>query len=140
MTTTEHTIVAGFSVQLDGFDLGMWTEVSLGGMSLAVEPQREGGATAVVHQLRGQLTFETIKLSRVVTDGTQSIGTWFRSQALEARRMHGEIVVYSSTGKTLQRWEFIDAMPVRWTIPTMRSGDYASVVETLEIAHQGFVD
>ena len=133
-------IVAGFSVRLDDLDLGMWTEVALGGMSLAIEPQKEGGSAGIVHQLRGQLTYESIKLSRVVTDGTRSIGSWFRTQARAARRMHGEIVVYASSGRPMQRWNFIEAMPVKWTIPAMRSGDRAAIVETLEIAHQGFVD
>ena len=140
MTATGYAVVAGFSVKLDGLDLGMWTEVALGGMTLAIEERKEGGASSVVHQLRGQLQYEPIKLSRVVTDATSSIGSWFRGQAGETRRMHGEIVVYASSGEPMQRWSFIEAVPVRWTIPAMRSGDLAAVVETLEIAHQGFVD
>ena len=133
------SVVSGFSVKLDNLDLGMWSEVTLGGMTLAIEPLQEGGSYGVVHQLRGQIQYESIKLSRVVTGGQTTVG-WFRSQAREAKRMHGEIVVYSSDGQPLQRWNFIEAIPVRWTIPTMRSGDLAAIVETLEIAHQGFVD
>lgn len=133
------TVVTGFSVRLDDLDLGMWTEAALGTMTLSVTPQKEGGTTSVVHQLRGHIEYETIKLSRVV-DGTSSIGSWFRKQAAEARRMHGEIVVYGPGNQWVQRWNFIEAMPVRWSIPTMRSGDNGLIVETLEIAHQGFVD
>jgi phage tail-like protein len=132
-------VVAGFSVKLDDLDLGMWTEVALGGMSLAIEPRKEGGTSGIVRQLRGQIQYDTITMSRVMTDGA-SMMAWFRGQARETRRMHGEIVVYASSGQPLQRWSFIEAVPLRWTIPTMRSGDLAAVVETLEIAHQGFVD
>jgi phage tail-like protein len=132
-------VVVGFSVKLDDLDLGMWSEVTLGGMSIAVEPKKEGGTSSVVHQLPGQLEYESIKLSRVMTDGVPLMG-WFRKQAQETRRMHGEIVVYASSGQPIQRWNFIDAIPVRWTIPTIRSGDQAAIVETLEIAHQGFVE
>lgn len=133
-------VVTGFSVRLDDLDLGMWTEVTLGGMSLSIEPQKEGGSTGVVHQLRGPLQYEPIRLSRILGQGSASIGTWFRTQATEARRMHGEIVVYGANGERVQRWGFIEAIPIRWSVPTMRSGDQAVVVETLEIAHQGFVD
>ena len=132
-------VVSGVSVKLDDLDLGMWSEVTLGGITLALEPVQEGGSYGTVHQLRGQLQYETIKLSRVVTGGL-SAGAWFRGQAREAKRMHGEIVVYASDGRPLQRWNFIEAIPIRWAIPTMRSGDLAAIVETLEIAHQGFVD
>ncbi|HWL34884.1 MAG TPA: phage tail protein [Frankiaceae bacterium] len=132
-------VVAGFSVKLDDLDLGMWTEVALGGMSITIEQRPDGGASGTVHQLRGQIEYDKITLSRVMTDGA-SMMAWFRKQARETRRMHGEIVVYASTGQPLQRWSFIEAIPVRWTIPPMRSGDLAAVVETLEIAHQGFVD
>jgi phage tail-like protein len=132
-------VVAGFSVKLDDLDLGMWTEASLGGMTLAIEPRQEGGASGIVHQLRGQIKYDTIRLSRVMTDGA-SMMAWFRGQAGETRRMHGEVVAYAASGRPVQRWSFIEAIPVRWTIPTIRSGDLAAVVETLEIAHQGFVD
>jgi phage tail-like protein len=132
-------IVAGFSVKLDDLDLGMWTEASLGGMSLAIEPRQEGGASGIVHQLRGQITYDMIRLSRVMTDGA-SMMAWFRRQAGETRRMHGEVVVYAASGRPVQRWSFIEAVPVKWSIPTIRSGDLAAVVETLEIAHQGFVE
>lgn len=138
--TAPANVVAGFSVRLDDLDLGMWTEATLGGMTLVVSPQKEGGSSTVVHQLRGNLEYDSIKLSRVVTDGNASIGAWFRTQARETRRMHGEIVLYGAGGAWLQRWSFIEAMPVKWSIPTLRSGDSTPLVETLEIAHQGFVE
>ena len=147
--TVTSNIVSGFSVRLDDLNLGMWTEASLGGMTLVVTPQKEGGSSSVVRQLRGDLKYEQIKLSRVVTDeypavgGAASIGDWFRTQAREARRMHGEIVLYGwwrDAWVPVQTWNFIGAIPVRWSIPTMRSGDLTPIVETLEIAHEGFIE
>jgi phage tail-like protein len=139
MTVTDPMIAAAFSARLDTVDLGMWTEVDLGGIEMTMEQREEGGDNLTVHQLPGRLKYNNIKLTRGVNVDTPKIGTWLRQIAGQVTRSNGEIVAYSMEGTRLLEWHFVGAVPVRWTIPPLVAGDSKAITESLEIAHQGFV-
>lgn len=136
---SDPIVAVNFSARLDNIDLGMWSEVDLGGVELTMEERFEGGDNLTVHQLPGRLKYQNIKLIRPLNVDTPKIGKWFRDIAGQVTRMPGEIVAYDTTGIQLLRWNFLGAVPVRWTLPSLGADMNKAATESLEIAHQGFV-
>ncbi|MGH9129658.1 MAG: phage tail protein [Acidimicrobiales bacterium] len=133
-------VVCYFSVTLDHQSLGEWTDVELGGVSVAVEQVEEGGNQGFAYQLPGRLQFQPIKLTRVMDSSTSQVAEWFSGMTGAIKRSTGQIVAYNTLSKPVLSWSFIEAIPVRWTLPTLSAKDASSAAtESLEIAHQGFV-
>lgn len=136
---TDAIVTCYFGVTIDGKNLGRWTEVDLGGVDVAVESIEEGGNAGFVYQLPGRLSYQHIKLTRVVDASTAHVAAWFASMTGGITRTTGEVVAYDTQGKAVISWKFIDAIPVRWSLPTLKADGPQAFTETLEIAHQGFV-
>jgi phage tail-like protein len=146
MVTTGTPITLGdslvscfFSVALDGHSLGNWTEVELGGVEVDVESLEEGGNQGFAYRLPGRLKYANIKLSRVMDTSTSQVAAWFSGMTGAVKRTHGQIVAYSPALEPLITWTFVEAIPVHWTLPTLSAKDPNGAIESLEIAHQGFV-
>lgn len=137
---SDPIIACYFSARIDQVDLGLWTQVELGGVELTMEQHEEGGDNLLVHQLPGRLKFQNIKLTRVVSRDTQKIGAWFRNMAGRVTRTPGQIVAYDRELSKLIEWNFLGAVPVRWSLPSLSTDGNKAATESLEIAHQGFVD
>lgn len=135
----DSLVTCFFSVTLDGHSLGNWTEVELGGVEVGVEAIEEGGNQGFAYQLPGRLKFNNIKLSRVIDTSTSQVAAWFSSMTGAVKRTTGQIVAYDAALKPLLTWKFIEAIPVRWSLPTLSAKDASSATESLEIAHQGFM-
>ena len=58
----------------------------------------------------------------------------------EVKRHNVSIILMNSAGQDKWRWEFQDAFPVRWSGPDLRAGSAEVAIETLELAHRGFMD
>ncbi len=128
-----------FTVTLDGHALGSWTSCELGGVQVDMEQIEEGGNQGFAYQLPGRLKYQNIKLSRLMDSSTNEVAKWFSSLCGAVRRTTGQIVAYSTDNKPVVTWDFIGAVPVSWSLPALSSGDPSPAVESLEIAHQGFV-
>lgn len=138
-TLPDAIVSCDFGVTLDGKNLGRWTEVDLGGLDVAVETLEEGGNAGFIHQLPGRLNYQHIKLTRIVDPSTSLVAAWFASMTGAIKRTTGEIVAYDTERKPAISWKFIDAIPVRWTLPTLGVDGPKGWTEVLELAHQGFV-
>lgn len=132
-------VTAYFGAVLDGRSIGSWTEVELGGVAVDVEELEEGGNGAFVYQLPGRIRYDHIKLSRVMDHSTSEVAAWFASMTGAVRRTTGQIVAYDTCNRPALTWKFVDAIPVRWSLPKLGVDSPAVVVESLEIAHHGFV-
>jgi phage tail-like protein len=55
-------------------------------------------------------------------------------------RANVSIVLMDETGQDKWRWNFRDAYPVKWSGPDLRAGTAEVAVETLELAHRGFLE
>jgi len=136
---SDPLIAAFFSVKLDGRDLGNWTQVELGGAEITLDQQEEGGNHLYVHQLPGRIKYQNIKLTRFVNTETTKIANWFSSMVGSVTRTNGEITAYGRDLQPMAIWNFIGAVPVRWSLPSLGVDNNKAATESLEIAHQGFV-
>ena len=135
-----------FLFEVDGVEIGIFSEVSGLELSVDVVTYEEGGENGYVHKLPGRMKWPNIVLSRGITDSDalfewvrKSSGDDFAANGNKLTRCTGAITVMGTTGdERLRAWELADAFAVRWTGPRLEVGGNDHLKEELEIAHQGF--
>jgi phage tail-like protein len=129
-----------FEVKIDGVEIGSFTACE--GLSAEYEifEYQEGGLNAYVHRLPGRLMYSTIKLTRPVDETSGSLAAWFSRQQQSVERKTASITAFDAKGNQLARWNLAGLYPARWTGPTFSSDGGAVAKETLELAHNGFLE
>lgn len=135
---------ATFLVEVDGMNIGRFSEVSGLQVEVEVETYNEGGVNGFVHHLPGRMVWPNLVLKRGVT-WDDNLLVWFHQTTGDQFANEGKVVrtsaavtMISSTGKRLRSWDLVDAVPVRWTGPTFAASAEEQPVEELEVAHHGF--
>lgn len=136
---------ATFIFEVDGVEIGRFSEVSGLAVELDVEEFVEGGEAGFVHKLPGRLTWPNLVLKRGVTNDDnllgwmhKSVGDGMTSRKGKATRTTAALSLVGLNAKRLRTWSFEDAIPVRWTGPTFAATSTDMAEEELEIAHHGF--
>lgn len=115
----------------------VFTELS--GLEVEIEVQNweEGGTNDHVHRLPGRAKVSDITLRNGVTT-SNDLWRWM-SEVLQGtfNRKNITIALVDNKGKTIQKWEFVKAIPVKWTGPQLKSDQSAIAIQSLVLAHQG---
>jgi phage tail-like protein len=142
MTETKAPGLAlSFDVQIDGVPIASFTGCSgLGAQYEAFEWQ-EGGDNGTVARLPARLSYDNVRLTRSVDPDSGKLAAWFSQQQMTPERRTAVIRLYDGNRSMVASWTLEAAWPVRYTGPTLSTGPDGNVaaVETLELAHQGFV-
>ncbi len=129
------TAPSHFRVQTEGRTVGWFSEASGLSAEYEVVEHQEGGAP-VPTKLRGRLKYPNLVLKRgVVAD--DALLAWFTTVQGVGARPSVSLEMLDPTGKPTRRWTFREAVPVKWTGPTLAAGGSTAATETLEIAHHG---
>ncbi|MBX6771396.1 MAG: phage tail protein [Chloroflexi bacterium] len=140
--TADPYYAAKFWVEIQGITQAYFTECS--GLTAETEIQEyaEGGLNDFVHKLPGRTKFSNVVLKRGWVD-SDDLWKWY-SQVIAGKiqPQNVSIILYENTvnspGPEKARWNLINAFPVKWQGPEFRADGTAVLVETLELAHQGF--
>lgn len=134
-----------FLFEVDGVQIGMFSEISGLEVNIEVATYTEGGENGFVHQLPGRMSWPNILLKRGVTNSdalfdwvNKTAGTGFADNGNKLTRSSGAITVIGSNGSRLRTWQLQDAFAVRWSGPRFMAGSSDSLDEELELAHHGF--
>lgn len=134
-----------FLIEVDGVEIGRFTEVSGLSVEVEVEPLVEGGQNHFAHQLPGRMTWPTITLARGVTKSDnlfewlgKTSGDGFAGAGNKLARSSAAITLLSPDGERLRSWEVTEAFPVKWNGPSFAASSTETAAEQLEIAHHGF--
>lgn len=126
-----------FLVEIDGITRAGFRECS--GLDTSASPieYREGDDAPTMQKLPGLITYGNITLSRGMTSDDE-LWRW-RTSVVEgkAQRKNGSIILMDHAGSEVQRWNFREAWPTRWTGPSLNATSNEVAVEQLEIAHEG---
>jgi phage tail-like protein len=130
-----------FLVEVGGLVTGGFREVT--GLEGTIETQEygEGGQNGYVHQLAGRARFSNLVLSHGLTDIDTLYG-WFDLTVQGIIRRHNLTIVLMDRDWTvpLMWWDVYDALPVKWSGPSLNAQDGDRVaVESLELTHRGVV-
>ena len=136
---------ATFLFEVDGVEIGRFSEVSGLQVDVAVEEVEEGGQNSFVHKMPGRMTWPHITLKRGVTQNdtlitwlNRSSGEQFAANSSSLERSTAAITLLDAAGNRLRAWEFDGAFPVKWTGPSFAAGSSDHAAEEIEIAHHGF--
>jgi phage tail-like protein len=129
-----------FQVLIDDAVIGAFAECSGLTVEYDIMEYQEGGEQRFVHKLRGGLKYPNLVLKRGVTY-EDTLVQWFfdRSDDREQGRGNVTLNLLGDDGAQVRSWSFASAFPVKWSGPSFSAKSTNVATETLEIAHQGFV-
>jgi phage tail-like protein len=138
-------VASRFLFEVDGVEIGVFTEVQGLELKLDVEEYSEGGENSFVHKLPGRMSWPHIVLKRGVTDSdalfswvNKSAGDGFSANGNKLTRSTGAITIINSAGARERAWEITEVFAVRWTGPNFDASSGQPLQEELELAHHGF--
>jgi phage tail-like protein len=130
-----------YQVMLDDEQtIGAFAECSGLSAEYDVFEYAEGGQHGFVHKFRGGLKFPNVVLKRGVTYETAFLDWFMNTDKIDrANRGNVTLILLGDDGEQVRSWSFASAFPVKWTGPNFNSKSNNIAMESLEIAHQGFV-
>ena len=133
-----------FLFEVDGLEIGQFSEVSGLSVEVQVESVEEGGENQFVHKLPGRMSWPNITLKRGVIKA-DNLFTWLKDSSGEGYASKGKlerrsaaITLLALDGSRLRAWNLADAFAVKWSGPTFAAIPNGAATEELEIAHHGF--
>ena len=114
---------------------------SVSGLSVEYDYEtiKEGGENRFEHKLPVRTRYGDMVLKRgMLTDS--GVITWFlaafRDRQFEPADMN--IVLMNEAGEPLRTWKIAGAIPKKWLVSDLNSGENAVVIETLELTYRYF--
>ncbi|MFE0464837.1 phage tail protein [Kitasatospora sp. NPDC058965] len=133
--TTVH-----FRLQFTGVDLGLFTTCSGLGAQVEVEQRPEGGNNGFVWQLPTRVTFPNVTLTRGLTADSAKVATYLANLQQRVTRGTAQITALDPTlAQTIATWSLREVIMVRWTAPSFDPSRSETAVESVELAHHGFL-
>lgn len=131
-----------FKVTIDNgkFDLGSWSKVAGLDVAWDLVEYRAGDGDNERWYFPGLTKYSTIKLERAVqADGTKAVKEWLNSNSFQHEVQTGAIELLDAKGATVMDWELRHVIPVRWSVTPFEATSSKVALETLELAHMGFL-
>ena len=126
-----------FTVEVDGVEIGGFSQASGFERTTAAEEFREGGVNDFVHRLATNTTYAALTLRRGIA-GDDYLWDWHqRVIDGEVERKTVSVVLKDYAHREARRWEFLDAFPIKWSGSDLDAQTGAVVVEAVEFAHHG---
>ena len=150
-TSLPYGLAMRFSVTIDGRNLGDWSACKGLKVELKVTPVRSGGDYSTEQILPDHVHYPNITLERAVhpTD-SKTVKTWLEEVVSEWMNYDGsgtpyaggtaEIKLLGVQGTEVMSWDLTGVYPVAWSGPSLIATDNKVAIETLELAHRGFLD
>ncbi|WP_410574428.1 phage tail protein [Amycolatopsis sp. cmx-4-61] len=130
-----------FVVHIDksAFDLGSWSRVSGLGVTWAKTTYRPGENNNEFI-IPGHRTYSNIKLERAACADSDTVKDWLTQTSKKRELLSGSIQMVDFVGMKVVEWELKQFFPVGWTIGEFNSGGAKPALETLDLAHSGFLN
>ena len=143
--TMDPPFAGKFVFSVEGLTIGAFTEVSGLSVSIDVEELAEGGQNQYTHKLPGRMKWPNLVLKRGITE-TDNLFQWlatssgdgFAGAGNKIERRTGRVELRDAAGRTVRKWEFTGAYPVKWSGPKLAASARDLAVEELEVCHSGF--
>ena len=129
-----------FSVEIHGLIVGSFSEVSGLQAETETEEYHEGGHNNFVYKLPKVTKYPNLVLKRGITAVSSKLWQWHQNViAGQIQRQDGSVILLDSIGNERKRWNFAGAYPVKWVGPDLKGDSNTVAIETLELAHNGFL-
>jgi phage tail-like protein len=127
-----------FKVEIMGMLVGGFSEASGFQAETQTEEFREGGLNFFVHRLPKETRYQNLVLKRGITFSS-ALSDWHNdviSGTIVRQTVH--VILLDTQGTETWCMSFKNAYPVKWICSEYKADSASVVVETLELAHNGF--
>ena len=135
----EPAVSVCFAVSIDNKDLGDFHSCDGLGCEVVIEQREEGGNNGFVWQLPTRVKYSNVKLSRPVGKDSRKLTAWLVSFAIGVERHTATISAMTSDRTVVATWNLQGVIPVRWSGPSLSLDTPKVAMETVELAHHGFL-
>lgn len=126
-----------FWVEIDGLIAGQFREVRGLEGAVQVHEYAEGGRNEYTHKIPGAVKYSNLTLSHGVTDLVTLWG-WYDEVANGITyRQNMTVMLLDNMRLPVMWWDIADALPVKWTGPTLDATRSEVAVQSLEFIHNG---
>ena len=141
LTDTEIAVGVHYLVHLDEKDLGDFASCEGLGVEVVLESREEGGNNGFIWQFptQAQVPEHQADAAGEQGDRRQDRATGSSPPSRASRAAPGTSRRGRPTSQTVATYDLHDVIPVRWTGPSLNADQPKVLMETLEIAHHGFV-
>ena len=130
-------IAYNFVVEVEGLQIGGFTEVTGLSSEIELEQYQEGGANDYIHKFPKKTTYPNLVLSRGLTNDDE-LWQWYQEASQgRIKTKNGTITLRDSQGKEVMWWNFKRAYPVKWEGPKFDASSNEIAIERIELVHQG---
>jgi phage tail-like protein len=142
--TTQVGLANRFVVSMTGmkkYDLGSWSKADGLDVTWDVAEYRAGDGGNDRFYFPGNTKYTNVKLVRAISDETKKVREWLDANSFNFEPFVGVIKIKDAKGDDIPGadWELRDVMPVKWSVSSMDAGASSVSIETLELAHRGFL-
>lgn len=129
-----------FVVRIDrtSFDLGTWSKAAGLTVSWAKCDYRPGENNDLV-LIPGNVSYSNIKLARAACSDSATVQKWLANTSKQHEPLSGAIYMIDFVGIPVITWELKQFFPISWSIDEFSSTAAKPALETLELAHSGFL-
>ncbi len=128
-----------FRVEIDGVEIGGFSDVS--GLQAEVETEdfHEGGQNAFVHKFAKHAKFPNLTLKRGIFNKTELTDWVIQSMNGDIEKKSLAVVLNDNDGTRGGNWrfEFSEAYPVKWSGSDLSAKGNDVFVENVEFVHHG---
>lgn len=126
-----------FYIEIDNKKEAVFTEVSGLSVEVSIEDYPEGGNNEYIHKIIGRAKIGNVTLKQGMTK-SQDFLKWVMDVSQgKIERKNISVVMYDLEGNVVQRWNFLEAAPIKWTGSQYQASGNTSAVETFEFVHRG---
>ena len=120
------------------YDLGSWSRVSGLNVTWDVLEHRTGDSNQV-WTVPGAARYSKISLSRATCPDSSFVQDWLAETSKQPKLFSGCIKLLSWTGVPLCEWTLKSFVPIGWKLADVETKAATVVMETLDLAHTGFL-
>lgn len=120
------------------YDLGSWSRVGGLGVTWDLVEYRSGD-TNQIWAMPGNAKYSKLSLSRATSMDSSKVQQWLVETNRNPRVFSGCIQLQTIVGLPLVQWDLKQFIPVGWKIADVESKAATVVMETLDLAHTGFL-
>ncbi len=131
-----------YAVLIDNvkYHFGDWSRAAGLSVSWQQLEHRDGESGNNVEFLPGTTKYEAITLSRAAGPYSRVVQYWLSQTSKSPQPQSGTIQLVNSMGIVLVQWRLSSFFPIGWSVEQFDAAGAKPAVETLKLAHTGFLE
>lgn len=135
----EPALALRFSVELGSIPFGNITACEGLDAQYQVYEFSEGGNNDHTHRLPAGVSYSNVRISRQVDAQSRLLAAWFSQVRTSLVRTTATVIALDGNSRPVADWILQGVWPVRYSGPKFSATASTAAIETIELAHNGFI-